>query len=152
MVKLGNLSFIKINWNFLSGNQVNYRLPTNLIPNSYDIKIQPYIGDSWKDKAFTFDGAISINFTCAEPTRKIIFHAIDLDLDTDTFTIESTDDNEIEKMFTEDKITNFIELNLKKECQKGSDYVLKMNYTGSIIKNLYGFYRSSYKNELDETE
>lgn len=127
-------------------------MPTNLIPNSYDITIKPYIGDSWGEKSFTFEGSISINFTCDKPTNKIVFHGIDLNLDTKTFIIESTDKIGVEQRYTEDKITNFIEINLDKECQKGLNYVLKMKYTGLIIKNLYGFYRSSYVNRLNQTE
>lgn len=132
---------------FIIGNEINYRLPKNLIPKSYEIIIKPYIGDSWKERSFTFDGSINISFTCAIPTNKIVFHAIDLNLHTDSFKIVSTENIKIEKRYTEDKITNFIEIDLDRECSKGSDYVLQMDYTGLIIENLYGFYRSSYKNE-----
>lgn len=115
--------------------------------------IKPYIGYSWNEKSFTFDGSINITFNCVIPTNKIVFHAIDLNLHTNSFKIESTENLKIEKRYTEDKVTNFIEIDLDRECSQGFNYTLQMDYTGLIIKNLYGFYRSSYKNEINgETE
>ncbi|CAF0711353.1 unnamed protein product [Brachionus calyciflorus] len=130
--------------------EIEYRLPKNLIPNSYHFKIQPYIGtnETWdNDKSFTFDGEIAINFTCNISTNKIVFHALDLELHTESFTITSNDDKtglNIEKRYTEDKVTNFITINMNKPCMQNAQYILNMKYKGLIIPNLYGFYRSSY--------
>ncbi|CAF0998437.1 unnamed protein product, partial [Brachionus calyciflorus] len=130
--------------------ETNFRLPKNLIPNSYHFKIQPYIGtnETWdNDKSFTFDGEIAINFTCNISTNKIVFHALDLELHTESFTITSNDDKtglNIEKRYTEDKVTNFITINMNKPCMQNAQYILNMKYKGLIGSNLYGFYRSSY--------
>ncbi|CAF0920546.1 unnamed protein product [Brachionus calyciflorus] len=132
-------------------NSIDFRLPKNLLPNSYSLMIQPYIGtnDTWdNNKTFTFDAEIKINFTCVISTNKIVLHALDLELDADSFTIESEDDKtglNIEKTFTTDEVKNFIIIKMSKECLEESQYILYMKYKGLISSNLYGFYRSSYK-------
>uniref|UniRef100_T1GAS0 Uncharacterized protein n=1 Tax=Megaselia scalaris TaxID=36166 RepID=T1GAS0_MEGSC len=45
---------------------VDYRLKTNVVPNSYNITIQPYVRQEDGDQQFTFDGKVDIFINVAE--------------------------------------------------------------------------------------
>jgi hypothetical protein len=128
--------------------KIDFRLPDNLRPTSYDFQIQPYIGtnETWNDKAFTFDGIMNMHFTCVKPTRKVVFHIKDLFIDESK--LELTKDNTEQISFVKkleyDDLREFAILNLPSECVQNANYKLKIVYTGLIGANLYGFYRSSY--------
>ena len=129
---------------------VDYRLPKNLIPFLYELQLQPFIGPAevYAEKAFTFNGQIQMHFTCSIPTNKIVFHALQLEIDSDNLELTSYNDPSppvLNKNIEFDKPKQFVIINLSKECKSGSDYKLTMVYSGVILTNLYGFYRGSYQ-------
>lgn len=124
-------------------------MPTNLKPTLYDFQIKPYIGrnEAWPvEKDHTFEGSIDMHFTCTVPTDRIVFHAADMTIHPDTFTISSTTDTTISvaKSFDYDELREFVSIAMNRECVRGAQYVLSMKYDGKILPTLYGFYRSSY--------
>jgi hypothetical protein len=123
-------------------------LPDNLKPELYDFEIRPYIGtnETYGDKAFTFDGKMNMHFICIKPTRKVIFHSLDLTIDESKLVISSTTDSSIglSKQVEYDIKREFAIIHLNSDCVKNGKYVLNIVYTGLISSNLFGFYRSSY--------
>ncbi len=127
---------------------INFRLPDNLKPELYDFELRPYIGtnDTYGDKAFTFDGIMNMHFICVKPTRKVVFHSLDLTIDESKLAISSTTDLSVSlsKQIEYDQKREFTTLYLNGDCVANAKYTLKIEYTGLISTNLYGFYRSSY--------
>jgi hypothetical protein len=124
----------------------------NLKPLHYDLTIKPYIGRNpdWEPaKDFTFEGTIIINYVCQMPTRRIIFHGVDIDIDTKELELESSEDKDIKvnPNFQLDALREFVIMETNKECLKDAIYKLKISYIGQIGRNLFGFYRSSYLDE-----
>jgi hypothetical protein len=124
-------------------------LPDNLKPTLYDFTLKPYIGrnEAWSaEKDFTFEGIMNFNFVCAKPTNKIVLHSKDLDIFADRLEITSVDDPamEISKNLEFDIRREFVSVTMSKACVQGNKYVLKMEYTGRLLPQLYGFYISSY--------
>lgn len=129
--------------------ELNFRLPKNLKPTLYDITLKPYIGrnDAWSEtKDFTFEGAVNMSFICNEPTNKIVFHSIELEIDTNSLVIESSVDTTItiSQTLEFDYRRNFVIVTMNRLCLEGQLYSLKLKYMGVLLTSLYGFYRSSY--------
>ena len=134
---------------------INYRLPKSLKPKLYELNVKPYIGpeDRYGSKAFTHESEITIHFTCVEPTKQIIFHSVNLNLDADSLRLTSTsgsNDVIVEKKIKYDSVRDFSIVSMSKECAKNAEYSLHLKYTGQISTSLFGFYRSSYINEKGE--
>lgn len=115
----------------------------------YDFTIKPYIGrnTAWAEaKDFTFEGSISMHFTCVQATRDIIFHAADMKIDANSLAIQSTTDPSmsVTKSYDYEELREFVTVKMSKDCVQGASYVLSMTYEGQILEQLYGFYRSSY--------
>lgn len=133
--------------------KINFRLPKDLIPTGYDLTIKPYIGENaaWTaDKVWTFEGNIVMHFTCDQPTNKLIFHSLNLDLDTANMRLESPTDNTIsvDRTVQYDSVRDFVIVTMNKQCQKSAEYSFHLNFGGKILESLYGFYRSSF---VDQT-
>jgi len=123
-----------------------YRLPTDIIPNSYELRIKAYVGDEsiYGGKSFTQESSTKINFTCANLTTKVLLHAHDLNITSISVSSEFDKDNGVDGNWTYDEVTQFLGVNLKKECQVSTDYAIEIYYTGSINEDLDGFYKSTY--------
>lgn len=135
---------------------IDYRLPKNLKPNLYDLKIKPYIGsnrEAWPaEKDFTFDGSVEIFFTCIEPTRRIVFHADHIQIVSIFLRSFSSDHQPFDDLHEPlsheiDEVRTFAIVQMNHECVEHFNYSLSINYTGSINEELEGFYRSSYLDE-----
>ncbi|XP_052753551.1 aminopeptidase N [Galleria mellonella] len=117
------------------------RLPTNIKPDRYYIKLTPYIyeGD------FTFDGETSIVLTVKNDTQQVTFHGVELKFHN----IELFEKSEGRALKitrrTEDVPRQFHILSLAETLKAGQQYVLNITYTGILNDNLHGFYRSSYE-------
>jgi len=125
-------------------------LPSDLKPFSYEISVRPYIGtvaEYGAEKSFKFDGNVTINFICLNPTSKIILHIKDLDIKNETLKLHSLSINdtiEVSQKWRNDFQREFMILNMNKECTLNQNYSLNMLYVGQISEYLSGFYRSSY--------
>ncbi len=127
----------------------NSRLPRNLLPNLYELEIQPYIGpeEVYGNKSFTFSGRTKIHMTCVSPTKKIVFHGLGLDINGSNLRLTlSGNESDIgfDSNLVYDEQNQWFTVNLNGSLEAGSEYVLEIPYTGVINKFLSGFYRGSY--------
>lgn len=117
------------------------RLPTDIKPERYTIKLTPYISEG----NFTFDGEISIIVKVINNTRKVTFHGVELTF-IDIKLYHKSDGRPIKIIRrTEDVPRQFHILILGEILKAGDQYVLNITYTGILNDNLHGFYRSSYE-------
>ncbi|CAH2105884.1 unnamed protein product [Euphydryas editha] len=127
----------------------NYRLNTTIIPSAYSILITPYF-DTGDNRAFTFDGEVTITFTPGSDINSIKLHsqdliytAADISLTTvhngsSSVTLHADNPLQFDQNYT------FAIINLQNEMPSGRQYVLTIRYRGPIRTDLSGFYRSYY--------
>ncbi|OWR41732.1 Aminopeptidase N [Danaus plexippus plexippus] len=117
------------------------RLPTNIKPDSYLLKLTPYIIEG----NFTFDGEISIVITVKNNTNRITFHGVELSfIKINLYKKEDRKEIKIIRR-TEDVARQFQILDVTETLIAGHQYVLNITYVGILNDNLHGFYRSSYE-------
>ncbi|KAK2704396.1 aminopeptidase N-like [Artemia franciscana] len=122
--------------------QEDYRLPRHVLPDSYEIKILPFL----KDQNFTFNGEVAIRITCYTPSNNITLHYNDIAIKN--VKVASQDSQELKIMSTSynsdfHQFTIFLESDLEVNKQ----YVISITYNGNINNDLEGFYRASYFDE-----
>lgn len=112
----------------------------------YDFQIQPFIGPTYGDKSFTFDGVMNMHLLCKRPARRILFHGNDIKIDESKIEISSVNDmsNRVSKELYYNKKTELYIAKLNAACIPGEKYILKVVYSGNLNQLLRGFYRSSY--------
>jgi hypothetical protein len=124
----------------------NYRLPRDLLPLRYDIKIHPYFKPQQMPEFFK--GAVSINFTCTKETNKLVLHMKEIDLDNSTLRISSLTDrgfSTIEKFaWSYDPLTHFFVARVDTSFKQDQNYTFSVEYKGYTKYDELGFYRSFY--------
>lgn len=117
-----------------------YRLPLTVTPDLYTITLTP----NYTDFA-TFNGEVEILVTATANASSISLHYDNMtiverkvtDIDGNEFALVRDKYNNITNMYTltlsKDKLTN------------GTQYKIYFNYTGHLLDDMAGFYRSSYK-------
>ena len=89
---------------------------------------------------------MNMHFVCMKPTKKIVFHSVGLDINTESLSIYSPSDSssDVSKSLEFDEKRGFVILTMNHECVQNGEYTLKIDYSGTILPVLYGFYRSTY--------
>lgn len=118
------------------------RLPRSIIPEHYDVELQPYIIPD----NFTFDGKVRILIKVLEPTDNVTLHINNITVDAESVKLsEASSGDAVEVASTsEDKERQFYILHLKADLKQGVMYEVYMEYLGSLTDQLAGFYRSTY--------
>ncbi|XP_011050630.1 PREDICTED: aminopeptidase N-like [Acromyrmex echinatior] len=126
----------------------NYRLPLNVIPTEYDIKLQPIFESSNQDN-FTFKGESVITLFTAIETNTIIFHAKEINITEKSIKLTDKKENKIYNIteLKEDINKDFVILIFKDLIPAKKNIQLSLHYTGKLNDKLRGFYRSSYQNK-----
>ncbi|XP_015127700.1 aminopeptidase N isoform X1 [Diachasma alloeum] len=126
--------------------RIDVRLPRSVVPDSYDIKLMPFI---WEGN-FTFNGEVSIRMNVTKDTKNITLHAADMKiLQKETTLKEVYPNSTIAKWFkildqTNDTAREFYILKTGEILKAGQQYVVSLKFVGSLNDYLQGFYRSSY--------
>lgn len=122
---------------------VDYRLETSIVPNTYKIKIQPYVREEDGLKQFTFDGEVEIDISVLEvDIKEITLHTKNLNISS---VAVFSNNIVVEHLETkEDVLTNKFTIFLKENLTSGRIYQIRMSYKGQMDDDLHGFYRSSY--------
>lgn len=121
----------------------NYRLPDNVAPMHYNIKLIPYI----EEGNFTFDGESAINITIRHVTQNLSLHTLELTIDDAATSLFDKDGIiRMPTTYSYDLITHILVLYFDNELSPGN-YTLKMRYVGILHDDLKGFFRVSYVNK-----
>lgn len=124
------------------------RLPTNVIPDSYDLYIKPYLNDEdvegTNKRRFTFDGRVVIRIRCDNTTDEIVLHLSNLTVISITVVdAENGGDNLYDSTSYESRYS-FLRILLTKRLVQGRSYNVTLVYIGEIREEWNGLYRSSY--------
>ena len=117
-----------------------YSLPTNVMPSSYDIKLQAFMDPN----QLCFNGSVLILINCKATTNSIQLNANDLEIDDRQIAIENDlDKTKIETTNIELK-DQVLTLNLNSSLNVNSNYTIFIPFKANLSIILNGFYRSSY--------
>ncbi len=108
-----------------------YRLPTDVVPSSYDLVLEPDLGSA------SFVGEVTIQVEVVEPTDEVVLNAIDLQLD-----MADVDGRAAE--VTLDAEHGRASLRLAAPLAVGPATV-HIRFRGILNDKLRGFYRSTFK-------
>lgn len=133
----------------------DYRLPTNVKPVHYKITLNPLIEDL---DPRTFTGEVQIRVKIIEETDSITLHYNDLSINTISVNRINTE-TDIAVYHEYDNITHFCTIRINKvenedveeTFKTNEEYIITINYLGYHRVDMYGFYRSSYKDENGDT-
>ncbi|XP_029713970.1 aminopeptidase N-like [Aedes albopictus] len=122
----------------------DFRLPQAVRPTHYDIRLRTAVHDAERE----FQGSVDIHLTVEEPTDKIVVHSRSLTV-ISAVLYEPTSDpwTEVEQpSHTYDEPTEHLTFQCTTPLQNGSDYVLRVNYSGRLQTELTaGFFRKYYR-------
>lgn len=122
-----------------------YRLPTNTIPESYDITLTTNIHNGVKE----FEGIVKIVLQTSEldQNNNITLHQRNLTIGE--ITLSKLSDGSVitttEKDY--DPVTEKLAIHTQNFLEKNTRYILTIKYNGVLRADEHGFYESWYKNE-----
>jgi len=143
---------------------IDYRLPTNVKPTHYKITLDPLIvGQEPQEEPVlpsTFIGEVIITVRVLEETRSITLHYNDLSIQDVSISIKTAgNDITLPVIHTYDVVTHFWVISLDRSpnddaegtFKANEEYLITTKYTGHHRDDMYGFYRSSYKDTENNT-
>ncbi|XP_011638527.1 aminopeptidase N-like [Pogonomyrmex barbatus] len=126
---------------------LEFRLPKNIIPIHYDIKLITHFEDN-----FTTNGEVNIDIKVHEPTNTIALHALNLTIHESLTEITRKGVNNVNskskyipKQHKYDELTQILTLQFE-EPLDSEMYMLRINFDGIILLNnwMRGFYKDFY--------
>lgn len=123
---------------------VSYRLPNNTRPISYDVHLTTHVHTQTD---FSFTGEVLIRFVAIEPSNTITVHQRQLTIGASSLALASSPQTPIPLMdnVEYDTATELLKFTLKSgNLIINSEYILAINYNGTLRSDNFGFYRSSY--------
>nr|CAD7599193.1 unnamed protein product [Timema genevievae] len=120
----------------------NYRLPETIVPDTYSVKLIPYLeGD-----VFTFDGEVLILVNVTTTTNRITLHVNDLEIEDSNVSVRPLDsaDNLTLGVITRDEPRHFLDISVPAGLTAGQQYEVNIQYQGYMRDDMFGFYRSYY--------
>lgn len=128
-----------------SQNTTAYRLPNDVIPTEYFIRLTPFIATD----NFTFDGIVKIISTVRIETSKIVLHVDLMDINN----VSILNINEGSAMPNDCDVENitrletyqFLNIFMKSPISAGTNISIEIVYTGILNTEMYGFFRNSYR-------
>uniref|UniRef100_A0A0K8WLP7 Aminopeptidase n=3 Tax=Bactrocera latifrons TaxID=174628 RepID=A0A0K8WLP7_BACLA len=131
----------------------DYRLPTEILPWNYKLKLTPYLLETDGNKRFTFDGEVTIQINSTINTKTLILHTKNLNYTTRELWSED-EPNTITNLGagTYNSVTDKIQYDLTTELVANKTYFLHFVYNGTMDDDMQGFYRSSYVDAANNTK
>ncbi|XP_035669348.1 aminopeptidase N-like isoform X1 [Branchiostoma floridae] len=119
------------------------RLPSSLVPLHYQIQLQPDLN------TFTFTGSEQISIQCLESTNYILLNSRLLNITDGSVSLQTAtgEDLNVERWFLYPE-NEFFVVQSTQSLRKGESYVLSVSFSGLLMDDLRGFYRSSYLDSL----
>lgn len=129
----------------------NWRLPTTLIPEFYEVTLQPFLTPD-ANNMYIFKGNSSVVFVCMEATDLILIHSKNLNytlqgsFHTSLQAVDGSSVPPITRTWLQ-PTTQYLVVQLGSPLQQGQRYRLFSIFTGELADDLNGFYRSEYVDE-----
>ncbi|KAH8402277.1 hypothetical protein KR009_010972 [Drosophila setifemur] len=126
----------------------NYRLPTSLEPQHYDLQILTHLNATDQ----RFEGYVKIHLLARENTQNITLHSKGLRIDEDRTSINSQfpgESNCVTNIEVDDEF-EFYTLHLSRKLEKGKHYQLEMHFGAKLNDSESGYYKSDYVNSIDK--
>ncbi|KAM6202406.1 aminopeptidase N [Rhynchocyon petersi] len=121
-----------------------YRLPKTLIPESYNVRLRPYLTPN-NEGLYIFEGNSTVRFTCKDATNVIIIHSKKLNYTSKSVLREVGGSQAPEIVNTQWILpTEYMVLHLASSLVKNKQYELDSSFVGELADDLAGFYRSEY--------
>ena len=115
-------------------------MPKSLKPFFYDISTVA-IFDTFTEPN-TFDGHVTIKFTCLEITNSIVFHKVDLNFHLVKVEFEQTPLSIISSSY--DDVTQLYNVTLSQSLNINQNYSISINYTGNVQVDNFGYFKTFY--------
>nr|XP_033775374.1 aminopeptidase N-like [Geotrypetes seraphini]XP_033775376.1 aminopeptidase N-like [Geotrypetes seraphini]XP_033775377.1 aminopeptidase N-like [Geotrypetes seraphini] len=131
-----------------------YRLPNSLIPDHYDIELQPHLTKN-VEGLYVFKGKSSVIFKCVTATNLILIHSNKLNYTLKAGhhiylkAVDGSNLPSIQKTWHQ-TTTQYLVVQLNSNLETGKTYEISSEFRGELADDLAGFYRSEYK-EGNET-
>ncbi|XP_014808157.1 PREDICTED: aminopeptidase N [Calidris pugnax] len=125
-----------------------WRLPTNLMPELYEVTLQPFLKPDLNNM-YIFKGNSSVVFVCKERTNLILIHSNKLNYTMQgsfMASLEAVDGSSVPRITKTwlVPLTQYLVVQLDGELQQNQRYRLSSSFTGELADDLAGFYRSEY--------
>ena len=128
----------------------SYRLPGNIDTLQYKVFLQVFlpfdenstIGDGPKN--FTTQGNVTIDFTVKEPIRLVVLHSWNLTTIEGSIVIADSNGQNLVQNFQLDEERHLLKILLSTELLPGRTHQMAISFTGKIVDDNQGLYRSSY--------
>ncbi|KAK7461238.1 hypothetical protein BaRGS_00038713, partial [Batillaria attramentaria] len=125
---------------------VNYRLPNNVIPSHYTVRLQPHIYGN-DSSQFFFEGNCTIIVKCKNPTDVITVHVDRLKIDPSDISVMQ--ENAAKNLMTStsyEEVPHFYHLHLSEKLEAEKTYIIEFrNFNGTLTTDGTGFYLSYYR-------
>jgi puromycin-sensitive aminopeptidase len=125
----------------LADSSQDYRLPKNVTPKRYDIRLTPDL------TAFTFQGEVSVAIVVNDATDDVVLNALELEIDK--VTAERAGKSLSAKAEME-PAKERAHLRFTEKLSAG-EWTLKIAFRGILNDKLHGFYRSQYQDAAGKT-
>jgi puromycin-sensitive aminopeptidase len=126
----------------LSADQaLEYRLPTTVTPNRYDLRLTPDL------VAFTFDGDETVAIKVHEATADVVLNALELQIDSAT---AERGGKSLSALIEMEPARERARLHFGEILTPG-DWTLRIKFRGILNDKLHGFYRSQYTDAAGKT-
>lgn len=138
-------TLVDVNDPIFRDNGVNYHLPNNTHPETYDLSLWTRVDA----EDFDYVGTVKIGIVVDEPTREIFLHYRQLIVTNVTLTrLNGSAQTNIPILpYTYDLVPEFLQIATNEiDLNAGDRLILEINYFGTLSNDLRGFYRSSYIN------
>lgn len=122
----------------------DYLLSEHVIPEVYNLSLFPHL------KEGTFSGSVDIRLKITASCDYIKLHQKYLKIESTTLTESGSSTSLVKEAFDYNK-NEFWVVRLSQTVNPGN-YILKLDFTGSLTKDIVGFYRSVYKDVLSGEE
>lgn len=118
--------------------EINYRLPNDTLPLHYGIFLYPNLVEA------TFNGSVEIHINLTKSRTFLLVHTKFLEITSTK--LHEANGKEIDLSETFEYFPNeFWVVKLNSEIPPGL-YILAMNFKGSLIKDIVGFFKTDYTN------
>ncbi|CAN9498632.1 unnamed protein product [Ophioblennius macclurei] len=128
-----------------------YRLPTSLVPESYDVTLWPHLSPDADTGLYVFTGRSSVRFHCVTETDVILIHSNKLNytkVDNERLVQLTAADGgaapDVSSSWLQEK-TQYLVVHLTGSLTPGRKYELYSEFSGELADDLAGFYRSEYQ-------